>query len=385
MVNKKRVSIIGSTGFIGKQTLNVVDKQPWFKIELLSCYRNIKELKKQISKYKPSNIYIECKKAREKFKHYNIKYKFNIIEKKSELNDFISSDSNDILVASSSGINSIDTVIAALKKKKKICVASKEIFLLYGKEIMKISKKFNNKIIPIDSEHSGVFQLLESNRAEDVKKVYITASGGPFYGRKIKDLSKIKKEDALNHPTWKMGDKITIDSATLMNKGIEIIEAATIFNISSDKICPIIDKRSKIHSIVEFIDGNYLFCASINDMRIPISYALNYPDKINFKSKRTRNFLETLSLSEINEEDHKAFRLVRYALKKGGSAIAVLNAANNIAVNEFLEDRIKFMDILNVVEKVIKNHTPIYNYKLNKILDIYKNTENITRKICNKL
>ena len=120
-------------------------------------------------------------------------------------------------------------------------------------------------------------------------------------------------------------------------------------------------------------------------MRIPISYALNYPDKINFKSKRTHNFLETLSLSEINEEDHKAFRLVRYALKKGGSAIAVLNAANNIAVNEFLEDRIKFMDILNVVEKVIKNHTPIYNYKLNKILDIYKNTENITRKICNKL
>ena len=161
MVNKKRVSIIGSTGFIGKQTLNVVDKQPWFKIELLSCYRNIKELKKQISKYKPSNIYIECKKAREKFKHYNIKYKFNIIEKKSELNDFISSDGNDILVASSSGINSIDTVIAALKKKKKICVASKEIFLLYGKEIMKISKKFNNKIIPIDSEHSGVFQLLK--------------------------------------------------------------------------------------------------------------------------------------------------------------------------------------------------------------------------------
>ena len=301
------------------------------------------------------------------------------------MNDFISSDGNDILVASSSGINSIDTVIAALKKKKKICVASKEIFLLYGKEIMKISKKFNNKIIPIDSEHSGVFQLLESNRAEDVKKVYITASGGPFYGRKIKDLSKIKKEDALNHPTWKMGDKITIDSATLMNKGIEIIEAATIFNIPSDKICPIIDKKSKIHSIVEFIDGNYLFCASINDMRIPISYALNYPDKINFKSKRTRNFLETLSLSEINEEDHKAFRLVRYALKKGGSAIAVLNAANNIAVNEFLEDRIKFMDILNVVEKVIKNHTPIYNYKLNKILDIYKNTENITRKICNKL
>ena len=385
MVNKKRVSIIGSTGFIGKQTLNVVDKQPWFKIELLSCYGNIKELKKQISKYKPSNIYIECKKAREKFKHYNIKYKFNIIEKKSELNDFVSSDKNDILIASSSGINSIDTVIKALKKKKKICVASKEIFLLYGKEIMKISKKFNNKIIPIDSEHSGVFQLLESNKAEDVKKVYITASGGPFYGKKIKDLSKIKKQDALNHPTWKMGDKITIDSATLMNKGIEIIEAATIFNISSDKICPIIDKKSKIHSIVEFIDGNYLFCASTNDMRIPISYALNYPDKINFKSKKIRNFLETLSLSKINEKDHKAFRLVRYALKKGGSTIAALNAANNIAVNEFLDGRIKFVDILNVVEKVIKNHAPIYNYKLNKILDIYKNTENITRKICNKL
>ena len=218
-----------------------------------------------------------------------------------------------------------------------------------------------------------------------LKKFILLPQEVLFYGRKIKDLSKIKKEDALNHPTWKMGDKITIDSATLMNKGIEIIEAATIFNIPSDKICPIIDKKSKIHSIVEFIDGNYLFCASINDMRIPISYALNYPDKINFKSKRTHNFLETLSLSEINEEDHKAFRLVRYALKKGGSAIAVLNAANNIAVNEFLEDRIKFMDILNVVEKVIKNHTPIYNYKLNKILDIYKNTENITRKICNKL
>ena len=385
MVNKKKVSIIGSTGFIGRQVLNVIDKQQCFKVVLLSCNKNIKELKKQILKYEPTNIYIECKKAREKFKSYNPKYKLKLIEKKSELNNFISSNKNDILVASSSGIDSIDTVIAALKKQKKICVASKEIFLLYGEEIMKISKKINNKIIPIDSEHSGIFQLLESNKAEDVKKIYITASGGPFYGKEIKDISKIKKEDALNHPTWKMGDKITIDSATLMNKGIEIIEAATIFNVSSDKIYPIIDKQSKIHSIVEFIDGNYLFCASTNDMRIPISYALNYPNKINFKSKTTDNFLENLSLIKIDEKDHKAFRLIRYALKKGGSTIAVLNAANNIAVNEFLNERIKFIDILKVVEKVIKLHTPIYNYKLNKILDIYKKTENLTRKICNKL
>ena len=386
MENKvlKFVSIIGSTGEIGNKTLEIISSQKnKFKVSLLSCNQNIHILKKQVKKFKPNFVYISNIEERDKFKKFKFNFKIKIIPNEKELNKFCESKLTDILVACSSGINSIDPVIYALKSKKKVCIASKEIFLLYGNKIMAISEKYNNKFIPIDSEHSGIFQILENQKIKNVKSIYISASGGPFYGKELGELKNVSIKKALNHPTWKMGQKITIDSATLMNKAIEIIEASIIFRFPSDRIYPIIDKSSQIHSIIEYNDGNFTFSASINDMKVPINYALNYPDRVKTKTYANFNLYNRIELKKINENKHKAFKLCRLALKKGESSMAVLNAANNIAVKSFLNKEISFLQILEIVEKVLKKHKPVKIKKLQEIRKIYKNTEKLTLNICN--
>ena len=254
--------------------------------------------------------------------------------------------------------------------------------MLYGKQLMKISKKSKNVILPIDSEHSGIFQTLNPIDKKTIKSIYITASGGPFFGLKNSELKKVSIKKALKHPTWKMGNKITIDSATLMNKAIEIIEASIIFDIPSEKIIPIRDKTSQIHSIIEFEDGNFIFCGSTNDMTVPINYALNYPNRKKIITKNNFNLFNKIQLEKIDQDKYKAFNICRLALKKGGSTIAVLNAANNTAVSAFLEKRISFLQILNIVEKVVMDHRPIKSYDLNRISAIYKQTEKLTLNLC---
>ena len=382
MIKKKKVSIIGSTGQIGKQTINIIKNSKNFKVSLISCEKDIETLSEQIKKYKPGAVYIKSEASKMKFKKLKFKHKFQLLDNDYELSNYCSSSSTDILVACSSGTNSIKSVIAALESDKKVCIASKEIFMLYGKHLMKISKKNKNVILPIDSEHSGIFQTLNPIDKKTIKSIYITASGGPFFGLKNSELKKVSIKKALKHPTWKMGNKITIDSATLMNKAIEIIEASIIFDIPSEKIIPIRDKTSQIHSIIEFEDGNFIFCGSTNDMTVPINYALNYPNRKKIITKNNFNLFNKIQLEKIDEGRYKAFNICRLALKKGGSTIAVLNAANNTAVNAFLEKKISFLQILNIVEKVVMDHRPIKSYDLNRISAIYKQTEKLTLNLC---
>tara|TARA_B100001248_G_scaffold59056_1_gene40181 strand:+ start:4916 stop:6067 length:1152 start_codon:yes stop_codon:yes gene_type:complete len=382
MIKKKKVSIIGSTGQIGKQTINIIKNSKNFKASLISCEKDIKTLSGQIKKYKPAAVYIKSEASKMKFKKLKFKHKFQLLDNDYELSNYCSSSSTDILVACSSGTNSIKSVIAALESDKKVCIASKEIFMLYGKQLMKISKKNKNVILPIDSEHSGIFQTLNPIDKKTIKSIYITASGGPFFGLKNSELKKVSIKKALKHPTWKMGNKITIDSATLMNKAIEIIEASIIFDIPSEKIIPIRDKTSQIHSIIEFEDGNFIFCGSTNDMTVPINYALNYPNRKKIITKNNFNLFNKIQLEKIDQDKYKAFNICRLALKKGGSTIAVLNAANNTAVSAFLEKRISFLQILNIVEKVVMDHRPIKSYDLNRISAIYKQTEKLTLNLC---
>ena len=382
MIKKKKVSIIGSTGQIGKQTINIIKNSKNFKVSLISCEKDIKTLSEQIKKYKPAAVYIKSEVSKIKFKKLKFKDKFQLLDNDYELSNYCSSSSTDILVACSSGTNSIKSVISALKSNKKVCIASKEIFMLYGKQLMKISKKNKNVILPIDSEHSGIFQTLNPIDKKTIKSIYITASGGPFFGLKNSELKKVSIKKALKHPTWKMGNKITIDSATLMNKAIEIIEASIIFDIPSEKIIPIRDKTSQIHSIIEFEDGNFIFCGSTNDMTVPINYALNYPNRKKIITKNNFNLFNKIQLEKINPNRYKAFNICRLALKKGGSTIAVLNAANNTAVNAFLEKKISFLQILNIVEKVVMDHRPIKSYNLNRISTIYQQAEKLTLNLC---
>ena len=374
-VNKRRkyVAILGSTGSIGTQTLSVIKEQEnRFKIKSLSAGENIPLLLKQISEFGPKFVCVQNKKDELALKKNPLLRKLKIYSGEKGLKQIGEDPRNDILVASTSGINSLTPTIESLKRGRRVCIASKEIYLLFGREISKISKKFGGELIPIDSEHSALFQLIRNEPKENIRKLYITASGGPFFNKKNSELKNVKPKDALKHPTWNMGKKISIDSATMMNKAIEIIEASIMFDLPSKIISPVVNLESHIHAAVEFVDGNYMISGSHNDMRIPIGYSLNYPFRYtnnNFRFKPSK----MIELIPIKEKDYKAIRLARKAINIGGSMPTVMNAANSIAVEEFLNNKIKFLDILKIIEKTMKKHDPKFKYSLKEILTI--NTE----------
>ena len=366
----KKIHILGSTGSIGKQTLSVINKnKDKYRVHSLAAGKSIKLLLNQVSKFKPQIISIMNEKDAILLKKNPLLKKIKILHGDEGLKEIGQSNKADILVSATSGVNSLIPTIEFLKLGKRVCVASKEIFLLFGEKINDTAKKYSGEIIPIDSEHSGLFQLIRNENINNIKKLYLTASGGPFFGKKMKELLNVTPKEALNHPTWSMGRKISIDSATMMNKAIEIIEASIMFNIPHNKILPIINKKSHIHSIVEFIDGNIMFSGSENDMKIPIGYSLSYPSRLkSYKTKFSNN--DHIELIRVNEKSYKAFSLARKALNEGGSMPAVMNAANNIAVESFLKRKIKFTDILNVVENVMKKHKVVKKFNLKKIIDI---------------
>ncbi|MFL2630545.1 MAG: 1-deoxy-D-xylulose-5-phosphate reductoisomerase [Thermodesulfobacteriota bacterium] len=369
MNKKKSIDLLGSTGSIGIQTLSVLKERSFLSINSLSAGKNIRLLLRQVREFNPQTICVSDKKDELLLKKNPLLRKLNIYSGQEGLKAIGKNKRSSILVSATSGTSTLLPTIDALKLGKRVCVASKEIFLLYGKQIMNLAKKHKGEIVPIDSEHSGLFQILRNESIENINKVYITASGGPFYGKKPKELKSVTPDEALKHPTWNMGKKISIDSATMMNKAIEIIEASIIFNLPSEKIVPIINKKSHIHAIVEFVDGNVAFSGSLNDMKIPISYSLSYPSRTRISSinpKVDRN----IDLIEVNENSYKAFILARKAMRIGGSLPTVMNAANTVAVEQFLSGNIEFLDIYKIIEKTMSNHNTKKNYSLKQILHI---------------
>ena len=380
----KKISILGSTGSIGRQTLSVINEnKKKFLVYSLSAGKNVKLLLNQVSKYRPKIISLSRQEDAMLIMKNPLLRNIKIVHGNDGLKEIGGKKESDILVAATSDVSSLIPTLEFLKNGKRVCIASKEIFLLLGKEIVKIAKKYSGEIIPIDSEHSGLFQIINNEPESNIKAIYLTASGGPFFGKKRKDLKDVTPEEALKHPTWSMGKKISIDSATMMNKAIEIIEASLMFNIPHQKIYPIINKKSHIHSIVEFIDGNILFSGSENDMKIPIGYSLDYPKRIQSKKRKIINY-KNIELIKINEKNYSAFKLARKAMDLGGSMPAVMNAANGVAVESFLNRKLRFNDILKVVEQTMNEHKIVRKIDLKKIIKINEIAKKSAYTIVNK-
>ena len=354
-VQKKRLAIFGSTGSIGTQALDVVRSQSdFFEVEILTAQTNDELLIAQALEFKPNAVVIgdETKyhKVKEALESHNIK----VFAGETALEEVADFDSYDIMLAAIVGFAGLKPTLKAVGKGKMVALANKETLVVAGDIVMQKALENKAPVIPVDSEHSAIFQCLIGEARNPIEKIILTASGGPFLGKKPNFLVNVKRDHALQHPNWTMGAKITIDSATLMNKGLEVIEAKWLFNLKPEQIEVVIHQQSVIHSIVQFEDGSMKAQMGLPDMKLPIQYALGFPNRLPNDFPRLQ-FKKYPSLT-FEEPDYKTFRnlgLALEALKTGGNMPCVLNAANEIAVWAFLKNRIGFLDITAVVEKTM--------------------------------
>lgn len=363
---KKRIAILGSTGSIGTQTLEVIRENPEvFETEVLVAYSNADLLINQALEFLPNAVVIgdEAKylKVKEILEPKNIK----VFAGAKSITQIVEMETIDIVLASIVGYAGLASTINAIKHKKTIALANKETLVVAGELVTALAKENNVALLPVDSEHSAIFQCLTGEIFNPVEKIYLTASGGPFRGKDRQFLQSVKKEQALKHPNWLMGAKITIDSASMMNKGLEVIEAKWLFNLKTEQIDVIIHPQSIIHSLVQFEDGSIKAQMGLPDMKLPIQYALGYPTRVKNSFKRF-NFADYPSLT-FEKPDLATFtnlQLAYNALKIGGNMPCVLNAANEIAVKAFLEDKINFLQmsdmVANTMQKVSFLKSPSY-------------------------
>ncbi len=375
-----KLAILGSTGSIGTHTLEVVRQfHKHLRVISLSASSNIELLKQQIAEFSPETICVKNQADADLLKR-DKKYSSLKIYAGDEGNCQTASlkDVNRVVIATS-GLAGINPTLQAINAGKIICLATKEVLVSAGNLIIKEAKKKKVRILPIDSEHSAIFQCLEGRILSEISKIYLTCSGGPFRGKKIRDLKEVTPEIALVHPTWSMGRKISIDSATLMNKGFEVIEAMHLFGVPLGKIKVIVHPQSVIHSAVEFLDGSIIAQLGPSDMRLPIQYALLYPGRRQQNNFRRYTFFDKQSFSAnkpnltFEEPDLVTFKcltLAMQAAKKGGTACAVLTAANDIAVAAFLEGKLAFVQIPKIIEKTLEGHQIIKNPTIKDILEV---------------
>lgn len=377
MSTKKRIAILGSTGSIGRQALEVLENNPEiFEVELLTAYNNADLLIEQAFKFMPNYVIIindqHYTYVKEALQNYPIKVFTGI----DSLLDIVSMPSIDIVLAAMVGYAGLAPTVAAIKAKKNIALANKESLVVAGDFITKLVQEYKVNIIPVDSEHSAIFQCLIGEMHNSIEKIILTASGGPFKGKSREFLSTVKPQQALQHPNWCMGNKITIDSATLMNKGFEAIEAKWLFGLKPSQIEVVIHPQSIIHSMVQFADGSIKAQMGPPDMRLPIQYALAYPERIPSNFSRL-NFTEYFTLS-FEKPDTTIFRnlaLAFEAMEKGGNIACALNAANEVVVEAFLYEKIGFLEMSDIIEKTLAK----VNYFECKTLEDYAETDKFAR------
>jgi len=376
----KSLSILGSTGSIGTQTLDIVKDNPnEFKIIGLTTNKNIELLKKQINDFDPEAVAVmDDEKADELKQNIDINVYSGIdgIIKIATLNEV------DTVVNSLVGSIGVKPTIEAIKSKKNIALANKETLVTAGSVVMDEVKKNKVNLMPIDSEHSAIFQCINGEQIKDINKITITASGGPFRNYSKEQLQDVTVQDALNHPTWNMGDKITIDSATLMNKGFEVVETYWLYGIDYENIDVVVHPQSIIHSLVEFKDNSVIAQLGNPDMKLPIQYALSYPKRFPLNTKKL-NLTEIKNLS-FEKPNFELFPCLKYAYKAGkigGTMPAVLNAANEVAVYACLDNKIKFTQISILIKNILDSHSTIKNPDLNQILMADKKTREEMKKI----
>jgi 1-deoxy-D-xylulose-5-phosphate reductoisomerase len=348
----ERIAILGSTGSIGSQALDVISRFPErFSVEVLVAGNNFEMLSRQAHKFQPDAVVIgntdHYKQLKESLSDTNVK----IYSGSDAIEQVVTSSSVDTVLASIVGYSGLRSTISAIKAGKKIALANKETLVVAGEIIEKLTRQYGSRILPVDSEHSAILQCLSGEMGNPVENITLTASGGPFLNYSFEKLHEITPKQALKHPNWEMGSKITIDSASLMNKGLEVIEAKWLFDLTPDQIKVIIHPQSIIHSFVHFADGSVKAQLGVPDMRVPILYALTYPDRLKTDLPRL-DLLNHPSLT-FSEPDVKKFRnlsLAYDALKEGGNMPCIMNAANEIAVNAFLSEKISFSQMPDVVE-----------------------------------
>ena len=380
--NPKKIALLGSTGSIGVNVLDVVSRNPnHFKVNYLTTNKNVNLLADQAKIFKPNAVVILDVEAAKNSRHL-FPDKIKIFSGVDALNEIVLNDDIDLVVNSLVGFSGVLPTISAINAKKNIALANKEALVAAGEIIIPLAKKNNVSIIPIDSEHSAILQCLIGEENNTVDKIYLTASGGPFLNFTIEELKNVSVEQALKHPNWSMGSKISIDSATMMNKGLEVIEAHWLFGLKRNKIKVLIHPQSIIHSMVEFCDGSIKAQLGVPDMKIPIQFAMDYPnritstfDRIDFAKLKSMTFLEP------DLQKFPALKLAYDALNSGGIIPTVLNAANEIAVEKFLSKKIAFLEIINLIEKTISKFNNILNPTIEQILE----SDTLARQTANNL
>jgi 1-deoxy-D-xylulose-5-phosphate reductoisomerase len=384
-MEKRIITVLGATGSIGIQALDVISCiSDLFEINYLTTNTNIDVLEKLCLRYNPKGVVIADESAYKKFK-VTTSFRGEILAGDENLIFAATHHKNDLLLSALVGFSGVKPTLAAIQRGITVALANKETLVSAGAIIMKESKKFNTSILAVDSEHSAILQCIVGESKEQIEKIILTASGGPFRNTALENFSDITLQQALKHPNWKMGSKITIDSATMMNKGFEVIEAGWLFDMSRDKIDVVIHPQSIIHSLVQFVDGSIKAQLGLPDMRIPISYALTYPERFSYDFPR-------LDLVKISRFDFFEPELKRYpclelaytAMDKSGNMPAVLNAANEICVAGFLNEKIKFTQISDFIERIMTNFNFIQNPTIEDIIQSDLETRILTKEIINK-
>ncbi len=383
---KKKIAILGSTGSIGIQTLDVIQKnKELFTAEILIAGQNSNLLIKQAKTFKPKIVVINDESKYLHVKEHLKNQKTKVFAGKKEVINVVKNKSIDTVVSAVVGYSGLEPTISAIKAGKNIALANKETLVVAGELINNLLKKYKVKMYPIDSEHSAIYQCILGEEKNKYEKIILTASGGPFRGYKLSQLEKVTPQEALNHPKWKMGKKISIDSATLMNKGLEVIEAKWLFDIDPSNIEVVIHPEAIVHSMVQFIDGSIKAQLGVPDMKIPIQFALTSPYRIESNFPRlSLNKKLSLNFEKPDLNTFKNLKLAFQAIKEGGNKPCILNAANEVVVDSFLKKEIKFLEMSNIIEECLNKIEYIANLNFEDYVEIDRKTRILTKKLINK-
>lgn len=380
---KKQIAILGSTGSIGTQALQVIDEHPdLFEAYCLTANNKVKELAEQARRYNPAAVVIANEDKYEELKSLLADLPdIKVYAGKQAIDEIVEAGPIDMVLTAMVGFAGLNPTIHAIKAHKKICLANKETLVVAGELICELAQKYHAPIIPVDSEHSAIFQSLAGEGDNEIEKILLTASGGPFRNFTKEQLATVTKADALKHPTWSMGAKITIDSATMMNKGFEVIEAKWLFGVPADKIQVLIHPQSIVHSAVQFADGAVKAQLGVPDMRLPIQYALTYPDRIHLNEDRLDLFKQPLEFFEPDLDKFRCLALAFEAIKKGGNMPCIVNAANEIINRGFLEDKCGFTQMSDIIEKTMSR----VSFSSAPDYDTYVSTDAEARRVATEL
>ena len=380
---KKQIAILGSTGSIGTQALEVIEEHSdLYEVYCLTANNRVRELAEQARRFNPAAVVIANEEHYEELKSLLADCPdINVYAGRQAIDDIVTAGPIDMVLTAMVGFAGLSPTISAIKAHKKICLANKETLVVAGELICRLAAENHSPILPVDSEHSAIFQSIVGEGDNEIEKILLTASGGPFRTFSKEQLAKVTKADALHHPTWEMGAKITIDSASMMNKGFEVIEAKWLFGVDVDKIQVLVHPQSIVHSAVQFVDGAVKAQLGVPDMRLPIQYAFSYPDRLHLNGDRLNLFEHPLEFFEPDMEKFRCLALAYEAMRKGGNMPCILNAANEIVNRGFLDDKCGFLDMPRIIEETMARVA----FDANPSYDTYIATDAEARRVATEL